>query len=406
MKNFGPGFLVAAAFIGPGTITTASLAGSGYGYTLVWALLFSVFATILFQEMSARLGLVTQSGLADAMRQYFVHPVSRVFVLGLVIGAIGIGNAAYEAGNLTGAGLGISAVLPGESSLWVLILGAVSILLLGTGKYSLIQNTLVTLVIMMSITFITTMVISQPDISHLFRGAFLLELPTGSELIVIALIGTTIVPYNLFLHSSLVSQQYQELGSAQAEGNTALEKALKQTRWDTGLSIGLGGLITLAIISTSAVAFFNQPQSFNATTMATQLEPLLGQYASLFFAVGLFAAGLTSSITAPLATAYAVSGVLGWKLDISTPKFKFVWLTIILIGMSSAVLGFKPLALILFAQATNGLLLPVIALFLLFTMNNKAILGDYTNGWLANTLGGIVVALVSALGLFKLYSLF
>jgi NRAMP (natural resistance-associated macrophage protein)-like metal ion transporter len=403
MKNFGPGFLVAAAFIGPGTITTASLAGSGYGYTLVWALIFSVFATILFQEMSARLGLVTQSGLADAMRDYFIHPISRILVLGLIVGAIGIGNAAYEAGNLTGAGLGISAVMGGSTSLWVCILGIVSILLLGTGKYNLIQNTLVSLVILMSITFVTTMMISQPDLTALLGGAFSLELPTGSELIVIALIGTTIVPYNLFLHSSLVSQQYK--ASISAGNKPTLEKALSKTRWDTGLSIGLGGLITLAIISTSAVAFFNQPQSFNASTMATQLEPLLGEYASLFFAIGLFAAGLTSSVTAPLATAYAVNGVMGWNLDISASKFKAVWLTIILIGMSSAIFGFKPLPLILFAQATNGLLLPIIALFLLFTMNNKAVLGEHTNGLLANTLGGIVVTLVSALGLFKLYTL-
>lgn len=406
MKNFGPGFLVAAAFIGPGTITTASLAGSGYGYTLVWALLFSVFATILFQEMSARLGLVTQSGLADAMRHYFVHPGTRMAVLGLVIGAIGIGNAAYEAGNLTGAALGINAVFEGGTNFWVFVLGGISVLLLGTGKYGLIQNTLVTLVIMMSITFLTTMIISQPDIPALLAGAFLLKLPTGSELIVIALIGTTIVPYNLFLHSSIVSQQYKEQLSKQTNDTVMLKKALKHTRWDTGLSIGLGGLITLAIISTSAVAFFDQQQSFNASTMATQLEPLLGEYASLFFAIGLFAAGLTSSITAPLATAYAVSGVMGWKLDIGTLRFKAVWLAIIVIGMSSAVLGFKPLPLILFAQATNGLLLPVVALFLLFTMNNKTILGEQTNGWLANTLGGLVVLMVSALGLFKLYSLF
>jgi NRAMP (natural resistance-associated macrophage protein)-like metal ion transporter len=405
MKNFGPGFLVAAAFIGPGTITTASLAGSGYGYTLVWALLFSVFATILFQEMSARLGLVTQAGLADAMRAYFVQPITRILVLSLIIGAIGIGNAAYEAGNLTGASLGISAVLAGSSNLWVLILGVVSIILLSTGRYRLIQNTLISLVIVMSVTFITTMLISQPDLSAIVKGAFTLEMPSGSELIVIALIGTTIVPYNLFLHSSLVAQQHKQPHSARSDRAT-IEETLKQTRWDTGLSIGLGGLITLAIISTSAVAFFNQPQSFNTSTMATQLEPLLGEYASLFFAFGLFAAGLTSSITAPLATAYAVSGVLGWQLDIKATKFKVVWLLIILIGMSSALFGFKPLPLILFAQATNGLLLPVIALFLLFTMNNKAVLGDHTNGWLANTFGGLVVIMVSALGLFKLYTLF
>lgn len=115
-KNIGPGTLVAAAFIGPGTITVCSLAGIKFGYNLLWALLFSILATMLLQEMSARLGLVLRQNLATAMRNYFQNPVLKFSLITLVILAIVLGNSAYEAGNISGAVMGIS-VITGETRL-------------------------------------------------------------------------------------------------------------------------------------------------------------------------------------------------------------------------------------------------------------------------------------------------
>ena len=106
LKNLGPGIVVAAAFIGPGTVTTATIAGAGFGYTLLWAILFSILATIVLQEMSARLGIVSQLGVGQAIRQKLQSPILKWFAFILVIGAILIGNAAYEAGNITGDVLG------------------------------------------------------------------------------------------------------------------------------------------------------------------------------------------------------------------------------------------------------------------------------------------------------------
>ena len=106
-KTLGPGLLVTAAFVGPGTVTTASVAGARFGYALLWALLFSVLATIVLQEMSARLGLVTRAGLGEALRSTFTKPWLRWSCVALVVGAIGFGNAAYEAGNITGAAAGL-----------------------------------------------------------------------------------------------------------------------------------------------------------------------------------------------------------------------------------------------------------------------------------------------------------
>ena len=107
MRRFGPGLLVTAAFIGPGSIATASVAGANFGFVLLWALLFSLIATVVLQEMAARLGLVSSSGLAQALRTTFNNPTLNRAAVALVVAAIGVRNAAYEAGNISGAALGL-----------------------------------------------------------------------------------------------------------------------------------------------------------------------------------------------------------------------------------------------------------------------------------------------------------
>ena len=144
----------------------------------------------------------------------------------------------------------------------------------------------------------------------------------------------------------------------------------------------------------------------DAGNMGEQLKPVLGDKAQWFFALGLFAAGLTSAITAPLAAAYAVCGALGLSDNMKSKGFRAVWLAIIVCGVAVAALGFKPLPAILFAQATNGLLLPIIAIFLLVVMNKSNALGEFKNTLLSNLAGVLVVSVVVGLGLYKLTSLF
>ncbi|MBE9538152.1 MAG: Nramp family divalent metal transporter [Proteobacteria bacterium] len=397
-SRFGPGILVTAAFIGPGTITTASAAGANFGFALLWALVFSIIATIVLQEMSARLGLVTRAGLAEAMRTSFHSRLfGRLSVL-LIVVAVGFGNAAYEAGNIAGAALAITSVSDIGRGSAALTLGALSGLLLASGRYRVLEITLIALVLTMSTVFIVTAVMVAPAMGDLISSLLRPTMPRGSTLTVIALIGTTVVPYNLFLHANAVREKWDD--------NVPLEDALSQSRWDTGLSIGLGGLITLAILATAATAFFNTGMEFGGQSMAVQLEPLLGSTAKYVFALGLFAGGLTSAITAPLAAAYAVCGALGWPQGLDNDRFKLVWGAVLLSGTVFATLGTKPLTAILYAQVANGLLLPFVAVFLLVVMNRRELLGEYCNGPLANALGVLVVLVTAGLGLVKIFGVF
>jgi len=392
--SLGPATLVAAAFIGPGTVTTCTLAGANFGYALVWALVFSVVACVLLQEMSARLGVITRQGLGEVLNQQFTQPLARWLIFALVAVAIFIGNAAYEGGNIAGAALGLQAIAPAVNAPWPWLIVAVAFGVLMQGSYQRLEQALMALVLLMSLAFITTFIITRPDIPAMLAGLVpqIPEAPEGAWLTVMALVGTTVVPYNLFLHASAVSKKW----SGEAD--------LPAVRKDTIISIGLGGLISLAIISTAAAAFFGQQVAIqSAADMSGQLEPLLGAWASVSMGVGLFAAGITSSITAPLAAAYAVCGMLGWSTDAGSGRFRLVWLVILLSGLGLAVSGYKPISIILFAQVANGILLPVMALFLLYVMNQTAVLGRFRNSPLHNLLGGLVVMVAVLLGGRSLY---
>jgi manganese transport protein len=397
VKRYGPGFLVAAAFIGPGTVTTASLAGANHGYTLAWAVLFATLATIVMQEMSARLGVVARCGLGEALRTGIGHPVMRLLVAGLVIVGIGIGNAAYQTGNVTGAALGLSGVLVGPLPVWTLGIGASAGLVLWTGSRERIAGVLTVLVVVMTLLFVVTALLVRPDFGALLRGLSTPSVPTGGLLTVIALVGTTVVPYNLFLHSAAAQQKWSASEPAEA---------VRDARRDTVLAVLLGGLVTLAILLTAVPFHASGTALLSAADMARQLEPLLGAHARWAFALGLFAAGFTSAVTAPLAAAWAVGGVLGWPRDLSERRNRAVWLSVLVIGTVLASVGRRPLEAIVVAQAANGLLLPLMAGFLLWAVNRRSLMGAWVNGAWANLLGGGVVLLTAVLGASQLWRVF
>jgi manganese transport protein len=399
ISQIGPGFLVTAAFIGPGTVTTASIAGASYGYALLSAVALSACATIVLQEMSGRLGLVTGQGLGEALRGSFANPVLRWSILLLVVAAVACGNAAYQTGNVTGAALGLEELTGASGRMWSLLIGMAAFLLLLLGVYQAVERTLMVLVLAMSCCFLITAVIVGPDLGDLMRGFASLRFPKGSATTVIALVGTTIVPYNLFLHASVVSQKWSR---------DDLDRSLRQCRRDTLLAVGLGGCVTIAILVTSAAAFFAAGMKIDsAGTMARQLEPLLGSSARYFFAAGLFAAGMTSAVTAPLAAAYATSGALGWPIKLRSRRFSVVWMLVIVVGTLMAMLtGNSPIEAIVFAQAANGILLPVVVVFLLVVMNRSSLLGRYTNNLAANVIGVLVTLIAGGLGLVQIAKLF
>lgn len=391
LRNLGPGILVSAAFIGPGTVTVCTLAGVDFGYSLLWALLISVFSCIVLQEMAARLGVVSQKGLSEVIREEIQRPVLKVLAIVLIFSAIVIGNAAYEAGNITGAVLGAEAIFGDQSlqigdfqlNLWSLLIGFIAFLLLFSGSYKTLEKVFIGLVLLMSISFVLTAVLTKPDLTEILKG-FIPTTNAAGLLTVMAIVGTTVVPYNLFLHASLVSEKWKDASY------------LPVARKELVVSILLGGSVSMAILISAASAGISDVNS--AADMAASLQPLFGKFATWFMALGLLAAGITSSITAPLAAAYVVQGSLGWQKGMKSKKFKLVWALVLILGVFFSSLQINPIEIIRFAQIANGILLPVIAIFLFWVVNRASVLGSGRNNLWQNILGLLVIALSIFLG--------
>jgi len=385
-KKFGPGLLVAAAFVGPGTLAMCTMAGARFGYALIWALALSIVATLILQGMAARIGLVTQRGLVDVVRQELGTPWARRVVLGVVLGAILIGNAAYQAGNIGGAVLGLEQLLPFRplKPYYPLLMGTIIFVLLWWGSYKVLERVFMALVSIMGLGFIICALMTKPSLTSILKGMFIPEVPQDSLFTIIALVGTTVVPYNLFLHTSLVREKWKSVGD------------LRLVRRDTILSIGLGGIVSLSILITAAAA--PVADLTGVLDMAVGLEPLFGKFAVFSMSLGLLAAGFTSAITAPLAAAFVASSCFGWERGMEGKRFKMVWALVLFCGVFFLSFDIRPIEVIQFAQAANGLLLPIMALLLLWAVNRKAVMGTHVNGRGQNLIGLAIVLLSVVLG--------
>ncbi|MFT4533013.1 MAG: manganese transport protein [Saprospiraceae bacterium] len=396
ISNIGPGTLIAAAFIGPGTVTVCVAAGVTHGFDLLWAMVFSIIATVVLQEMSARIGLVTNKGLSEIIRTEIKQPIFKIFSILLILSAIVLGNAAYEAGNLSGAVMGLNAIglsLPNLGfNPFSLLVGALAFVILYIGNYKLIERLLIAIVILMSISFLFAAILTKPSLGEIIEGMFIPTMPRKSTLTIMGIVGTTVVPYNLFLHASLVKEKWT--------GSTHLSAVRK----DLFISIFLGGFISLMIIIAAASLNGKGLSITSALDMAQSLEPLLGKSARYMIGIGLFAAGLTSAITAPLAAAYVCTELLDWDRDLKSRAFRGVWIFILLIGILFSSIGWSPIVIIRYAQFTNGMLLPIIAGFLLWIVNKRSVLKNHRNNTYQNILGLFILVVTIALGVKSIWA--
>ena len=383
--------VIAAAFIGPGTVTTAAQAGNRFGLVLLWALMFSTVATLVLQEAAARLTVVSGENLGRALRSDSRGGAGGVLVLAVVLGAVVLGCAAYEAGNILGGVAGAALAIPLPRGVLTVACGvlAAGVLFLGTPRQ--VARLLSLLVAVMGAAFLVTAASLAPDLGELLRGALVPATPAGSGLLILGLVGTTVVPYNLFLGSGL-----------------AAGERLGELRFGLTVAVVLGGVISMGVLVVgSAVA-----GDFTFGALAEVLVSRLGGWARGLFATGLFAAGLSSAITAPLAAAITARSVFargGSSPEESTRwgdrswRFRAVWGSVVAAGVVFGVTDVQPIPAIVLAQALNGVLLPLVAVYLALVVNDRRRMGEEgLNGTFANTVLAAVVAVTVLLGVTNL----
>lgn len=371
--------IIAAAFIGPGTVTTASKAGASLGMGLLWALLFSIVATIVLQEAAARITIASGKNLGEILAiKYGAEGRSRIKVLLFL--AVAFGCAAYQAGNMLGALGGIALFANWPQSVMTVLLAVICAAFLWSGNYKRIANLLGLVVALMGMAFIFAAFRSELP-AGAWDKAFVPEVTNANALLIIGLIGTTIVPYNLFL------------GSGISKGQT-----MTDMRWGLALAVIIGGLISIAIM----VVGTQVEGAFSFPAIAAAMTDKMGAQGSVIFGIGLFAAGMSSSITSPLAAAVTAQSLFDWSP--TSRNFRLVWLSVLGVGLLFGLLEVKPIPAIIMAQAINGALLPIIAIFLLLTANDQQLLGTpFANGIGLNIITLLIVGITCFLGLHNVW---
>ena len=271
-----------------------------------------------------------------------------------------------------GAVLGLQAIFGDEfAGFYPIVVGGTAFSLLFFGNIQQLSRILIGLVLLMSLSFVTTALLTGPSLLQLAKGFFLPKVNSENLFTIIALVGTTVVPYNLFLHASLAKERWKD------------SSGLAAAKTDTIVAIGLGGLVSMAIVVSAAAIPSTQLNS--VIDVASGLEPLYGSAAKYLIGLGLFGAGITSAVTAPLAAAYVANSCFNWNVATSHWKFKAVWMLVMGVGVLSLGSSFKPIAVIQFAQIANGLLLPILVGTLIWVSTSNTILGNHKNSWSQNT---------------------
>jgi Mn2+/Fe2+ NRAMP family transporter len=294
------------------------------------------------------------------------------------------GTVAYQTGNLLGAMAGVELLHGFPGWIVILVLGLTAGILLMVPSVRMIARIMGGIVAVMGIAFLVSAVAIKPPALELLRGIVrpIIPVSQGGGLLILGLIGTTVVPYNLFL------------GSGLSEG-----QSIGQMRSGLFIAVILGGIISMAVLITGS----SLTGEFSFEALAGSLGHHTGTIGTIILGVGLFAAGFTSAVTAPLASAVTIRSLFGnrnresWK-DGSL-RFRIVWLAVLLTGMGFGMAGFQPVPAIVLAQALNGLILPLIAVFLFSAVNNKEMMEESVNRLAGNILMTVIVYITLIIGL-------
>lgn len=370
----GPGIITASVDNDAGGITTYTIAGAHFGYNLLWTLIPITIVLIIVQEMCARMGVVTGKGLSDLIRENFGVKLTVLLILVLI--AANLGNTMAEF-----AGVAASMEIFGVSKyISVPIAAALVWVLVVKGTYSLVEK-----IFLAASAFYATYVISgllaRPDWGMVASKSVVptVSFDPGYLGILIGLVGTTIAPWMQFYIQSAVVEKGVKLSE------------YRYTKWDVVIGCMVTALVAFFIILTCAATIFDKGVEVQtAAEAALALVPLAGQYSGWLFAFGLFNASVFAASILPLATAYTVCEGMGWDTGIDkkfrdAPQFYTLYTLLIVLGAAIILVPGAPLITIMvLSQVLNGMLLPVVLVFMLFLINNRKLMGKYVNGRLYN----------------------
>ena len=392
----GPGIITSNVDNDAGGIATYSMAGASYGYSFLWSLIPITVLLIIIQEMSARMGVVSGKGLSDLIRERFGVRITFYLLLALVL--TNFGNTIAEFAGIASA-LEIFNV---SRFISVPIAAFLVWLLVVKGNYKSVEKVFL-IACFFYVTYIISGILAKPDWNLAQKGILspTLDFTPASLGMLIGLVGTTIAPWMQFY-----------LQSAVVEKNIKL-RDYKHSRTDVIIGSFIVNIVALFIIVACAATLFKAGIKIHtASDAALALAPLAGKYCSALFAFGLLNASLFAASILPLSTAYVVCEGMGWEEGVNkkfseAPQFYGLYSLLIFAGAGLILLPKLPLFLIMFvSQILNGVLLPFILIFILIIINDKKIMGEYTNKRGFNIIIWVTTIIMIGLSIFLLISMF
>lgn len=389
----GPGIITSNVDNDAGGITTYSLAGAEYGLKLVWWLIPIMIALIVIQEMGARMGVVTGKGLSDLIREKFGAKITFYLMIGMFL--TNMGNVISEFAGIA-AGMEVFGV---DKFISVPISGFLVWWMVVKGTYKSVEKAFLVACVFY-ISYIITGIIVKPDWSHVFEQ-FLkpdLSFETGEMTMVIGLVGTTIAPWmQFYLQASIVEKGIKV-------------QDYKFARFDVVMGSVVVHIVAFFIILVCAETLFkNGVRIETAKDAALSLAPLAGKYCTYLFAFGLVNASLFAASILPLSTTYLICEGLGWEAGIDkkfmeAPQFYLIYSIMIFLGMVIILYPDIPLIPIMyFSQVINGMVLPIVLIFMLMLVNDRKLMGKYVNGPIFNTIAWVTSLVMIGLTLLLLF---
>jgi manganese transport protein len=377
LKYIGPGFLVTIGFIDPGNWASNLAAGSSFGYSLIWVVTLGTLMLMLLQHNAAHLGIATGYCLSEASTIFLPRALS-VPILGSAVAAA-ISTALAE---VLGMAIAINMITGLALKFAVVLACALAMLMLFTNSYRRLEKWIIGFVSIIGIAFVAELAMVKVDWAGAATGAFVPSMPRLSLVIVLSLLGSVVMPHNLFLHSEIIQSRQWNL-----EDGCAIRHQLRFEFLDTMISMVVGWAINCAIIILAAATFHVRGLRVEQLGDAKRLlEPLLGKASGIIFAVALLFSGFSSSMTAGMAGGAIFTGIFGECFDIEDRHTRW-GIIITLVGAAAIALAVRdPFWALVLSQMALSVQLPFTIFTQIALTSSRKVMGEFANRRLTNAL--------------------
>ena len=395
LRFIGPGILVTVGFIDPGNWAANLAAGADYGYALLWVVTLSTLMLILLQHNVAHLGIVTGECLSEAATRFLPKRISRPILVTAIMAA-----QATALAEILGAAIALNMLFGIPIMAGAVITAVVCTLMLWTNSYSRLETWIAGFVSVIAMSYLFEISMVHVDWPQAVVSWTVPNIPAGSMLVVMSILGAVIMPHNLFLHSEIIQSRHWNL-----EDKALMEKQLRFEFVDTLFSMSIGWAINSAMILLAAATFFKSGIQVEELQQAKSLlEPLLGSNAAIVFALALLMAGISSTITSGMAAGSIFAGIFGESYHIKDSHSQVG--VLLSLGIALLLIFFigDPFKGLIISQMILSIQLPFTVFLQVGLTSSRKVMGDYVNSrWSTFVLYSIAI-IVSVLNIMLLFS--